>query len=164
MPVLDVAQLLKHMLGLGRSCQRWTLCCLWFEFAGPIAEHHCKELCTADPSPPFVVESVQRIAERLVQFAEVLGQRIEKPKLLCGLELKVGQDIEGQSQPLLHVSGTTACRTPGEAFISSRELRSGVDGRSWVFTPIHIEAMTSPSSEDVNRYNASSGLFRQAII
>ena len=30
--VLDVAQLLKHMLALGRTGNRWTLCALWYEY------------------------------------------------------------------------------------------------------------------------------------
>lgn len=42
--VLDVAQLLKHMLALGRTGNRWTLCCLWYEIAGPAADAHRAEL------------------------------------------------------------------------------------------------------------------------
>jgi hypothetical protein len=42
--VLDVAQLLKHMLALARTGNRWTLCCLWYDAPGPIAEQHRAEL------------------------------------------------------------------------------------------------------------------------
>jgi hypothetical protein len=41
---LDVAQLLKHMLALGRTGQRWTLCCLWYEVPGPTTTAHRAEL------------------------------------------------------------------------------------------------------------------------
>jgi hypothetical protein len=41
--VLDVAQLLKHMLPLGRSGQHWSLCCLWFEVPGALADRHRRE-------------------------------------------------------------------------------------------------------------------------
>jgi hypothetical protein len=42
--VLDVAQLLKHMLALGLSGERWSLCCLWFEIPNAIAKRHRTEL------------------------------------------------------------------------------------------------------------------------
>lgn len=43
--VLDVAQLLKHMLALARAGgKRWSLCCLWFEVPGAIAVQHRAEL------------------------------------------------------------------------------------------------------------------------
>ena len=42
--VLDVAQLLKHMLALALSGYRWALCCLWFEIPGAVADQHRKEL------------------------------------------------------------------------------------------------------------------------
>ena len=42
--VLDVAQLLKHMLALGRTGSRWTLCCLWYDVPGPAADAHRAEL------------------------------------------------------------------------------------------------------------------------
>lgn len=44
--VLDVAQLLKHMLALARTGKRWILCCLWYEVAGPVAEAHRQDLST----------------------------------------------------------------------------------------------------------------------
>ena len=44
--VLDVAQLLKHMLALGRTGHRWTLCCLWYEAPGPAADAHRADLRT----------------------------------------------------------------------------------------------------------------------
>jgi hypothetical protein len=42
--ILDAAQLLKHMLALGRTGNRWTLCCLWYEMPGPAANAHRAEL------------------------------------------------------------------------------------------------------------------------
>ena len=43
--VLDVAQLLKHMLALARRFgDRWSLCCLWFEVPGSLADQHRQEL------------------------------------------------------------------------------------------------------------------------
>jgi len=42
--VLDVAQLLKHMLALARTGKRWTLCCLWYEVPGAIADAHRNDL------------------------------------------------------------------------------------------------------------------------
>jgi hypothetical protein len=42
--VLDVAQLLKHMLALALNAQRWSLCCVWFEVPGAIAARHRDEL------------------------------------------------------------------------------------------------------------------------
>ena len=43
--VLDVAQLLKHMLALAdRIGDRWRLCCLWFEVPGLQADRHRQEL------------------------------------------------------------------------------------------------------------------------
>jgi hypothetical protein len=41
---LDVAQLLKHMLALARTGNRWTLCCLWYEVPGPAADAHRADL------------------------------------------------------------------------------------------------------------------------
>ena|SRR5437879_1670820 len=42
--VLDVAQLLKHMLALALSGHHWSLCCLWFEVPGSLADQHRQEL------------------------------------------------------------------------------------------------------------------------
>ena len=42
--LLDVAQLLKHMLGLGRTGSRWRLCCLWYRIDGRIGQRHQEEL------------------------------------------------------------------------------------------------------------------------
>jgi hypothetical protein len=44
--VLDVAQLLKHMLALARTGNRWTLCCLWYEVPGAVADGHRADLRT----------------------------------------------------------------------------------------------------------------------
>src|SRR4051794_40608556 len=43
---LDVAQLLKHMLALARTGNRWTLCWLWYEVPGAIAGAHRNDLHT----------------------------------------------------------------------------------------------------------------------
>ena len=42
--VLDVAQLLTHMLALARTGNRWTLCCLWYAVPGAVADQHRVEL------------------------------------------------------------------------------------------------------------------------
>lgn len=42
--VLDVAQLLKHMLALALSGSQWSLCFLWFEIRGTVADQHRNEL------------------------------------------------------------------------------------------------------------------------
>ena len=44
--VLDVAQLLTHMLALARTGNRWTLCCLWYEVPGRMADAHRADLQT----------------------------------------------------------------------------------------------------------------------
>jgi hypothetical protein len=44
--VLDVAQLLKHMLALSRTGKRWTLCCIWYEVPSPVADAHRADLQT----------------------------------------------------------------------------------------------------------------------
>lgn len=42
--LLDVAQLLKHMLGLASGLNRWRLCCLWFRPSGAMGDQHAAEL------------------------------------------------------------------------------------------------------------------------
>ena len=42
--LLDVSQLLKHMLGLGRTGSRWRLCCLWYRVDGSVGDRHQEEL------------------------------------------------------------------------------------------------------------------------
>ena len=44
--VLDVAQLLKHMLALGRTGSRWTLCYLWYDVPGAMSDQHKADLQT----------------------------------------------------------------------------------------------------------------------
>jgi hypothetical protein len=44
--VLDVAQLLKHMLALARRRRRWWLYCLWFDTTDSTSDHHRHELHT----------------------------------------------------------------------------------------------------------------------
>ena len=41
---LDVAQLLKHMLGMSRKGQPWMLCYLWYDARGPVADQHRQEV------------------------------------------------------------------------------------------------------------------------
>src|SRR6516162_761929 len=52
----------------------------------------------------FVVEPVQGDAEGLVKVAQVIRQYKSKPKLLCGPEVKIRQDVEGQVELLMHVA------------------------------------------------------------
>jgi hypothetical protein len=42
--LLDVAQLLKHMLGLASNQQHWRLCCLWYHPGGPAGDKHASEI------------------------------------------------------------------------------------------------------------------------
>ncbi len=42
--LLDVAQLLKHMLGLASSGSTWKLCCLWYRPIGPLGDRHSTEI------------------------------------------------------------------------------------------------------------------------
>jgi hypothetical protein len=42
--VLDVAQLLKHMLALAVNGRPWSLCCLWYDMPGAAADQHRREL------------------------------------------------------------------------------------------------------------------------
>jgi hypothetical protein len=41
---LDVAQLLKHMLGLASNERNWMLCYLWYNPGGTVAEYHIEEI------------------------------------------------------------------------------------------------------------------------
>jgi len=43
---LDAAQLLKHMLGLGRSRLSWNLMCIWYAPGGQLSNLHSEELAT----------------------------------------------------------------------------------------------------------------------
>jgi hypothetical protein len=42
--LLDVSQLLKHMLGLARTGSSWRLCCLWYRVDGSVGGRHQEEL------------------------------------------------------------------------------------------------------------------------
>jgi hypothetical protein len=42
--LLDVAQLLKHMLGLATQQDAWRLCCLWYRPSGAMGDQHAAEL------------------------------------------------------------------------------------------------------------------------
>jgi hypothetical protein len=73
--VLDVAQLLKHMLALARTGKRWTLCCLWYEVPGAVADVHRKDLRTfaaqiGDDSAHFMALTYQELFARMEQAVE----------------------------------------------------------------------------------------------
>jgi hypothetical protein len=68
--VLDVAQLLKHMLALARKGSRWTLCCLWYEVQGSMADAHRVELRTfvaqiGSDAEHFIALTYQELFARL---------------------------------------------------------------------------------------------------
>jgi restriction endonuclease-like protein len=72
--VLDVAQLLKHMLALARTGKRWTLCCLWYEVAGAVADAHRADLRTfaaqiGDDATHFTALTYQELFARMTQAA-----------------------------------------------------------------------------------------------
>lgn len=73
--VLDVAQLLKHMLALALSGRSWSLCCLWFEVPGLLADRHRKELTilttklqTGADVARFSALTYQELFARMVPF------------------------------------------------------------------------------------------------
>lgn len=71
--ILDVAQLLKHMLALARSGQRWSLCCLWFEVPGSLADQHRQELADfaahiGTDAAHFSALTYQELFARMVPF------------------------------------------------------------------------------------------------
>jgi hypothetical protein len=73
---LDVAQLLKHMLALARRFDdQWSLCCLWFELPGSLADQHRRELTAftahlgADAAN-FLALTYQELFARMVPFVE----------------------------------------------------------------------------------------------
>ena len=70
--VLDVAQLLKHMLALARTGKRWTLCCLWYEVAGAVADAHRHDLRRfaaqiGDDATHFTALTYQELFTRMTQ-------------------------------------------------------------------------------------------------
>lgn len=74
--VLGVAQLLKHMLALARRFDhQWSLCCLWFELPGSLADQHRRELTAftahlgADAAN-FLALTYQELFARMVPFVE----------------------------------------------------------------------------------------------
>jgi hypothetical protein len=72
--VLDVAQLLKHMLALAlRFGQHWSLCCLWFEVPGSLAARHRQELMDfmahiGTDAANFLALTYQELFARMVPF------------------------------------------------------------------------------------------------
>jgi len=74
--VLDVAQLLKHMLALAHNFgSNWSLCCLWFEIEGAIAKQHRKDLTTFaaytnNDAGKFFALTYQELFTRLASCAD----------------------------------------------------------------------------------------------
>lgn len=71
--VLDVAQLLKHMLALARNNQNWKLCCVWFEMPGSTADQHRQELTEfvtkiGNDAKHFSVLTYQELFKRMIPF------------------------------------------------------------------------------------------------
>ena len=71
--MLDVAQLLKHMLGLARNQQHWQLCYLWYDPGGPASDKHAKEIDTfrkqiGDDAKRFSSLKYQELFQRLSHF------------------------------------------------------------------------------------------------
>jgi hypothetical protein len=71
---LDVVQLLKHMLALARTGNRWTLCCLWYEVPGAIAAAHRQDLTTftariGDDAKHFSALTYQELFARMERVA-----------------------------------------------------------------------------------------------
>jgi hypothetical protein len=69
--VLDVAQLLKHMLGLAHTAKPWKLCCLWFDVPGTTSTRHHEELDRftgkiGDDALRFVALTYQELLPRMV--------------------------------------------------------------------------------------------------
>ena len=70
--VLDVAQLLKHMLALAHNCDHdWSLCCLWFEIPGALARQHRQELndfatVLGDDGTHFMALTYQELFDRML--------------------------------------------------------------------------------------------------
>src|SRR3984885_8879831 len=55
----------------------------------------------------FIVEPVQVAPEGLVKLPQVVRQRKHEPELLCGLEVKIRQDVKRQVQLLVKAAGVT---------------------------------------------------------
>lgn len=76
--VLDVAQLLKHMLALARTGKQWTLCCLWYEVPGPVADAHRTDLRTfaaqiGTDANHFMARTYQELFVRMETVVAVEG-------------------------------------------------------------------------------------------
>jgi hypothetical protein len=73
--LLDVAQLLKHMLALAHSGRHWSLCCLWFEVPGAPADRHRQELAEfaaqiGTDATHFSALTYQELFTRIERFVE----------------------------------------------------------------------------------------------
>jgi hypothetical protein len=71
--VLDVAQLLKHMLALAHNFgPHWSLCCLWFEVPGSVADRHRRELTDfttqIGTDTKFLAVTYQELFARMMLF------------------------------------------------------------------------------------------------
>src|SRR5438874_1589727 len=75
--VLDVAQLLKHAVGLAHSGKLWSLCCLWFDVAGSsTAVQHRSELTDfrarlGEDAARFSSMTYQELYTRMVSFVGI---------------------------------------------------------------------------------------------
>ena len=74
--VLDVAQLLRHMLALARTGTRWTLCCLWYDMSGTVADTHRADLHTfteqiGSDAAHFTALTYQELFVRMEQLVGV---------------------------------------------------------------------------------------------
>ena len=71
--LLDAAQLLKHMLGLGRSGHSWTLICLWYGAGESLSDRYADELAMfsrliGSDSDRFVAMTYQALFDRLANL------------------------------------------------------------------------------------------------
>jgi hypothetical protein len=86
--LLDAAQLLKHLLGLARCGNRWTLLCLWYRVTGREGDQHADELREfarriSDDGARFAILTYQELFGRMIrslgpehqQYLEYLGKR-----------------------------------------------------------------------------------------
>jgi hypothetical protein len=73
--LLDVAQLLKHMLGLASNQRHWQLCYLWYDYdpGGPASKKHASEIVSfreqiGDDAKRFSSLTYQELFQRLSHF------------------------------------------------------------------------------------------------
>ena len=83
--LLDVAQLLKHMLALALNRHRWSLCCLWFEVPGSLADQHRQELAVftahiGTDAAHFLAMTYQELFARMVPL---VGKTTRNTSCIC---------------------------------------------------------------------------------